>query len=225
MAGMAGGPGNADGSAGYGSAAPLALDVLTMGRVGVDLYPLQTGVGLEDVTTFGKYVGGSATNVAVAAARLGRSAAVITRTGADPFGRFIHRALRGYRVDDRFVTAVAGLPTPVTFCEVFPPDHFPIYFYRYPKAPDLEIRAAELDLAAICAAGVFWVTGTGLSAEPSRSATLAALRARGRAGSPCSISTTGRCSGRPGTRPGAGCRPPWNTPRSRWATWTSARPR
>ena len=182
MAGMAGGPGNADGSAGYGPAAPVALDVLTMGRVGVDLYPLQTGVGLEDVTTFGKYLGGSATNVAVAAARLGRSAAVITRTGADPFGRFIHRALRGYGVDDRFVTAVPGLPTPVTFCEVFPPDHFPIYFYRYPKAPDLEIRAAELDLAAIRAAGVFWVTGTGLSAEPSRSATLAALRARGRAG-------------------------------------------
>ena len=179
---MAGGPGSAGGSAGPGPAAPVALDVLTMGRVGVDLYPLQTGVGLEAVTTFGKYLGGSATNVAVAAARLGRSAAVITRTGADPFGRFIHQALRGYQVDDRFVAAVPGLPTPVTFCEVFPPDHFPIYFYRYPKAPDLEIRAAELDLAAIRAAGVFWVTGTGLSAEPSRSATLAALRARGRSG-------------------------------------------
>jgi 5-dehydro-2-deoxygluconokinase len=151
-----------------------------MGRVGVDLYPLQTGVSLDAVTTFGKFLGGSATNVAVAAARLGRSAAVITRTGADPFGRFIHQALRGYGVDDRFVSAVPGLPTPVTFCEVFPPDHFPIYFYRYPKAPDLEITAAELDLAAIRAAGVFWVTGTGLSAEPSRSATLTALRARGR---------------------------------------------
>ena len=189
---MAGGPVSTGGSAGSGlastgpastgPAAPVALDVLTMGRVGVDLYPLQTGVGLADVATFGKYLGGSATNVAVAAARLGRRAAVITRTGADPFGRFIHQALRGYQVDDRFVTAVPGLPTPVTFCEVFPPDHFPIYFYRYPKAPDLEISASELDLAAIRAAGVFWVTGTGLSAEPSRSATLAALRARGRAG-------------------------------------------
>jgi 5-dehydro-2-deoxygluconokinase len=64
------------------------LDVLTMGRVGVDIYPLQAEVALEDVTTFAKYLGGSATNVAVAAARLGRSAAVITRTGHDPFGRF-----------------------------------------------------------------------------------------------------------------------------------------
>jgi 5-dehydro-2-deoxygluconokinase len=158
------------------------LDVLTMGRVGVDIYPLQVGVALEDVTTFGKYLGGSATNVAVAAARLGRSAAVITRTGNDPFGRFVHHALKGYGVSDQFVTGVPGLPTPVTFCEIFPPDDFPIYFYRYPKAPDLEIRADELDYDAIRAARVFWVTATGLSAEPSRSATLAALEARGRAG-------------------------------------------
>jgi 5-dehydro-2-deoxygluconokinase len=158
------------------------FEVLTMGRVGVDVYPLQTGVALDEVETFGKYLGGSATNVAVAAARLGRRAAVITRTGADPFGRFVHKALRGYAVDDRFVTAVPGLPTPVTFCEIFPPDDFPIYFYRYPKAPDLEIRADELDYDAIRAAGVFWVTVTGLSAEPSRTATLAALEARGRAG-------------------------------------------
>jgi 5-dehydro-2-deoxygluconokinase len=160
----------------------MALDVLTMGRIGVDIYPLQVGVRLEDVTTFGKYLGGTATNVAVAAARLGRSAAVISRTGHDPFGRFVHQALRGYGVDDRFVTDVPELPTPVTFCEIFPPDNFPIYFYRYPKAPDLEIRADELDYDAIRQAGVFWVTATGLSAEPSRSATLAALEARGRTG-------------------------------------------
>jgi 5-dehydro-2-deoxygluconokinase len=158
------------------------LDVLTMGRVGVDVYPLQVGTRLEDVTSFGKYLGGSATNVAVAAARLGHRAAVITRTGADPFGRFVHQALHGYGVDDRYVTEVPGLPTPVTFCEIFPPDDFPIYFYRYPKAPDLEIRADELDYDAIRRSRVFWVTATGLSAEPSRSATLAALEARARAG-------------------------------------------
>ena len=64
-------------------------DVLTMGRVGIDIYPLQIGVGLEDVTSFGKFLGGSPTNVAVAAARYGRSSAVITRTGPDPLGRFI----------------------------------------------------------------------------------------------------------------------------------------
>src|SRR5215468_5522584 len=137
------------------------FEVLTMGRIGVDLYPQQVGVGLDEVESFGKYLGGSASNVAVAAARYGRRAAVITRTG-----------------DDRFVTPVKNLPTPVTFCEIFPPDDFPLYFYRLPKAPDLEIYPEELDLDAIAAADIFWVTVTGLSAEPSREATLTALKAR-----------------------------------------------
>jgi 5-dehydro-2-deoxygluconokinase len=157
-----------------------AFDVITMGRVGVDIYPLQIGVGLEDVTTFGKFLGGSATNVAVAAARYGRRSAVVTRTGADPFGRFVHRALRELGVDDRYVSDVPGLPTPVTFCEVFPPDHFPIYFYREPKAPDLVIEPDELDLPAIGTSKVFWTTVTGLSQEPSRAAHHAAWAARGR---------------------------------------------
>jgi 5-dehydro-2-deoxygluconokinase len=153
-------------------------EVLTMGRISVDIYPLQIGVSLREVSTFGKFLGGSATNVAVAAARYGRRAAVITRTGRDPFGEFLHDALRGYGVDDRYVTPVDGLPTPVTFCEIFPPDDFPLYFYRLPKAPDLEIHPDELDLEAIAAAEIFWVTVTGLSAEPSREATLTALKAR-----------------------------------------------
>lgn len=153
-----------------------------MGRISVDVYPLRVGVSLREVETFGKFLGGSATNVAVAAARYGRRSAVITRTGADPFGEFLHDALRRFGVDDRYVTAVPGVPTPVTFCEIFPPDDFPIYFYRLPKAPDLEIRAGELDLEAVRAAQVFWVTVTGLSQEPSRSATLAALQARARSG-------------------------------------------
>jgi 5-dehydro-2-deoxygluconokinase len=159
-----------------------ADEVLTMGRVGVDLYPMQAGVSLREVRTFGKFLGGSPTNVAVAAARHGRRSAVITRVGNDPFGAFIHDALRGFGVDDRYVTAVNGLPTPITFCEIFPPDDFPLYFYRFPKAPDLEIHESELDLDAVRTAEVFWVTVTGLSQQPSRDATLAALRARGRTG-------------------------------------------
>ena len=153
-------------------------EVLTMGRISVDIYPLQIGVSLREVSTFGKFLGGSATNVAVAAARYGRQVAVITRTGRDPFGEFLHDALRGYGVDDRYVTPVDGLPTPVTFCEIFPPDDFPLYFYRLPKAPDLEIYPEDLDLEAIAAADIFWVTVTGLSAQPSRDATLTALKAR-----------------------------------------------
>ncbi|ADI03915.1 IolC protein [Streptomyces bingchenggensis BCW-1] len=160
----------------------MPFEVLTMGRVGVDVYPLQTGVGLAKVTSFGKYLGGSPTNVAVAAARYGRTSAVITKTGADPFGDFVRTALDGYGVDTRFVGTSDIAPTPVTFCEIFPPDDFPLYFYRLPKAPDLDIQPEELDLAAVRDARIFWVTGTGLSEEPSRTATLAALEHRAKAG-------------------------------------------
>ncbi|MFD4408100.1 5-dehydro-2-deoxygluconokinase [Streptomyces sp. NPDC058246] len=159
-----------------------SFDVITMGRIGVDLYPLQTGVPLAQVESFGKFLGGSATNVAVAASRLGRTTAVITRTGRDPFGVYLRQALKEFGVDDRWVTPVDAYPTPITFCEIFPPDDFPLYFYRQPKAPDLEIRTDELDFFAIRAARIFWITGTGLSEEPSRSATLAALKARAKSG-------------------------------------------
>ncbi|KOU20053.1 5-dehydro-2-deoxygluconokinase [Streptomyces sp. WM6368] len=165
-----------------GTGDPLAFDLITMGRIGVDLYPLATGIPLAETETFGKFLGGSPANVAVAAARLGRRAAVITRTGADPFGGYLRSELRGFGVDDRWVSEVPGLPTPITFCEIFPPDRFPLYFYRLPKAPDLEIAVDEVDLAAVRAARVFWMTGTGLSEEPSRAATLAALEARARTG-------------------------------------------
>ncbi|MFI1968268.1 5-dehydro-2-deoxygluconokinase [Streptomyces cinnamoneus] len=157
-------------------------DLIAMGRLGVDLYPLQTGVSLAQVETFGKFLGGSAANVAVAAARLGRRTALISRTGDDPFGRYLHDALRDFGVDDRWVTPVAAYPTPVTFCEIHPPDDFPLYFYRRPKAPDLEIHPHELDLDAVRAARILWTTGTGLSEEPSRTATLEALASRAGSG-------------------------------------------
>jgi 5-dehydro-2-deoxygluconokinase len=156
------------------------FDVVAMGRANVDIFPLEVGVGLAEVAAFGKYLGGTPANVAVAAARLGRRSALIARTGADPFGAFVRHALAGYGVDDRYVSAVPGGQTPVTFCEMFPPDSFPLYFYRAPNAPDLQLHAEDLDLAAIRAAGVFWATVSGLSAEPSRTATLAALAARDR---------------------------------------------
>ena len=157
------------------------IEVLCLGRIGVDLYPLQVGVGLEDVQTFAKFLGGSATNVAVAAARHGRRTALLTRVGDDPFGRFALRSLAELGVDTRLVGTVPGSRTPVAFCELFPPDDFPLWFYRE-GAPDLRIAAEQLDLPSVRAAGVFWTTGTGLSVEPSRGAHLAALVARGRAG-------------------------------------------
>jgi 5-dehydro-2-deoxygluconokinase len=156
----------------------MSFDVITTGRIGVDIYPLQTGVGLEQVETFGKFLGGSATNVAVAAAKYGLNSAVITKVGTDPFGNFLIEELERLNVDTSYVGRDQNYKTPVVFCEIFPPDDFPIYFYREPKAPDMEISEAELDLKAISEAKIFWSTVTGLSQEPSRSANLAALMSR-----------------------------------------------
>jgi 5-dehydro-2-deoxygluconokinase len=156
-------------------------DVLAIGRSGVDVYPLQVGVGLEDVETFGKFLGGSAANVAVAAARLGNRSALISGVGDDPFGRYVRAELARLDVDNRFVATHGEFPTPVTFCEIFPPDDFPLYFYRKPSAPDLQIRADEVDADAVRTARLYWSTVTGLSEEPSRSAHFAAWSARERA--------------------------------------------
>lgn len=157
----------------------VELEMITMGRISVDLYPEQIGVSLTDVTTFAKSLGGSPTNVAVAASRLGRSAAVITKVGDDGFGEYLKTTLAGeFGVDTRYVGTDSNLRTPLAFCEIFPPDNFPLLFYREPKAPDMNLTTDDLDLGAIADVPLFWMTGTGLSDEPSRSATLAALSAR-----------------------------------------------
>lgn len=159
-----------------------AYDLITIGRVGVDLYPEQSGVTLAEVRTFAKFLGGSPTNVAVACARYGHSAAVITRVGDDGFGAFVRSALEGFGVDSRYVGTDPYLRTPLAFCELHPPDHFPLLFYREPKGPDMNLVLEELDLEAIQSARIFWTTGTGMSDEPSRTATLGALDARARSG-------------------------------------------
>ncbi|CCI53246.1 5-dehydro-2-deoxygluconokinase [Nostocoides jenkinsii] len=158
-----------------------STEVLAIGRVGVDLYPKESGRGLAEVSTFEKFLGGSAGNVAVAAARYGHTAALISRTGADPFGDFVRNSLREFGVHIEYVRADPTLPTPVTFCELFPPDTFPLYFYRYPTAPDLRIGPGEIPPVAVRDARLFWATLTGLSAEPSRSAHEEAWELRGRA--------------------------------------------
>src|SRR5215211_3236579 len=141
-------------------------EVITMGRVSVDLYPEQIGVTLADVETFAKSLGGSATNVAVAAARLGHRSALITKAGDDGFGQYVRSALEEFGVDTTWVSTDPELRTPLAFCEIHPPDDFPILFYREPKAPDMNLTVEDLDFDAISAVPLFWITGTGLSAEP-----------------------------------------------------------
>ena len=156
------------------------LEVMTFGRAGVDIYPLQIGVGLEDVESFGKYLGGTTANVAVAAARLGRRAAIITGVGNDPFGRYVRKALLDLSVDDRYVVTNFEYATPVTFCEIFPPDNFPLWFYRKPTAPDMQVKPSDIDFDAVRSTKLMWLSVSGLSEEPSRESHHAVLEARAR---------------------------------------------
>ncbi len=156
-----------------------SLDLLTVGRVGVDLYPQQNGP-LKDVTSFGKFLGGTATNVAVGAARLGRRTAVLTKVGADGFGAYVREALEGFGVDASYVGTSEDLRTPIVFCELDPPEDPPLLFYREPKAPDLTLTEDDVPWDLVESVPVFWVTGTGVSVEPARSTQLAMLERRGR---------------------------------------------
>jgi len=144
----------------------MTPEVLTMGRVSVDLYPEQIGVPLAQVRTFRKMLGGSPTNVAVAAARLGRRATVVTKVGTDGFGDYVREALAGFGVDPSLVGTDPELRTPLAFCELHPPDDFPLLFYRQPTAPDLQLRDVDLAAAPITEVPLLWMTGTGLSEEP-----------------------------------------------------------
>jgi 5-dehydro-2-deoxygluconokinase len=155
-------------------------DVLTVGRVGVDLYPQQSGVPLSQVSSFARFLGGTATNVAVAAARLGRRAAVLTKVGADDFGTYVRDALTGFGVDPQFVGTAPELLTPVVFCALDPPEDPPLLFYRLPVAPDLTLEPADVPWDVVRDVALLWVTGTGVSAEPARGTQLEMLRRRGR---------------------------------------------
>jgi 5-dehydro-2-deoxygluconokinase len=155
------------------------VEVAVMGRAGADLYPNQLETPLSKVRSFTRFAGGFAVNVATGLARLGAAVAIVSKVGNDGHGEFIREWLRGEGVDVRWLGTDPDHLTPLVFCEVFPPDHFPLLFYRSPTAPDWELRPGELDLDALGAIGFLVVSGTGLARSPSREATLAALEAAG----------------------------------------------
>lgn len=156
------------------------LEVLTVGRVSVDLYARETGP-MTEVTGFEKSIGGTATNVAVAAARLGHRAGLVTRVGDDSFGRYVRHALvNTFGVDTRFVGTDADLPTPLAFAELDPPTEPNIIFYRNPRAPDQNLTTDDVDLDVVRSVPVFWVAASRFAWEPSRSAVTEMLVERGR---------------------------------------------
>jgi 5-dehydro-2-deoxygluconokinase len=153
------------------------IDAVVIGRVGVDLYPNELSTPLRDVRTFTRFVGGFAGNVATGLARLGVSTAIVSRVGDEGHGEFVRDWLAREGIDVRFLRTDPHWPTPPTFCEVWPPDRFPITFYRRPTAPDWQIRPDDFDAETVAAAPLLYATGTGLAQSPSRETTLAVLAA------------------------------------------------
>jgi 5-dehydro-2-deoxygluconokinase len=153
------------------------IDAVVIGRVGIDLYPNELETPLSEVRTFTRFVGGFAGNVATGLARLGVRPAIVSRVGDEGNGEFVRNWLAGEGVDVRFLATDPYWQTPPTFCEVWPPDNFPLTFYRKPTAPDWQLSPEDFDAEEIAQAPLLYATGTGLAQSPSRETTLAALRA------------------------------------------------
>ena len=156
------------------------LELLTIGRVSVDLYADTPGAGFADPQRFEKSIGGTATNVAVAAARLGHRAAVLTKVGDDPFGDYVIAKLKSFGVDTSFVGRHPSLRTPLAFAALTPPEDPQLLFYREPAAPDLQLDPADVDSGVVADVEVLWVAGSALAQEPARATIIGVLETRRR---------------------------------------------
>jgi len=157
------------------------IELLTVGRISIDLYCGELGAGWHEAQTFTRAVGGSPTNVAIAAARLGRRAALYTKVGEDPFGEMAVKELRQFGVETRFVGVEPGLLTPLAFAVLDPPEDPPLLFRREPPVPDMQLRPGEIETEVARGAQILWISGGALSSQPSRSAVEALLGERRRA--------------------------------------------
>ena len=160
--------------------APMPLDVLALGRVSVDLYAQEEGSSFLDPQTFVKSIGGSPSNVAVAAARLGLDAAVVTAVGADPLGGYAVAKLAALGVDTRFVAVREDGSTPVVLVALDDPAEPTITFLRAPDAPDTRVGPADVDEHAVAGCRVLWISGSTLATGPTAATAMHWLRARAR---------------------------------------------
>ena len=156
------------------------LELLTLGRISIDLYCDQIGADWQAAETFSKAVGGSPTNVAIAAARLGHRTAVFTKVGADPFGEVAIGELRDFGVDTRYVSVEPGTVTPLAFAVLDPPEDPQLLFRRDPPVPDFQLRPDDVDPATVAEVPILWITASALSQEPSASTASGMLQVRGR---------------------------------------------
>jgi 5-dehydro-2-deoxygluconokinase len=152
-----------------------ATEVVVMGRLSADIYPTELRTSLRHQRSFIRYVGGFAGNVCTGLARLQVGTAIISKVGNDGHGEFIRDFLSREGVDVGWLGIDHTLNTPVVFCEIWPPDRFPLLFYRTPTCPDWEMTTDDFDVDAAADAPILLVSGTGLARENSLKAHMAAL--------------------------------------------------
>lgn len=145
-------------------------DVLCMGRSSIDLYSNDVGAPFEEITSFAALVGGCPTNISVGTRRLGLKSALLTGLGDDKVGDFIRRFLQREGVETRFSPTKPGRRTSAVLLGIEPPDRFPLIYYRDNNA-DIQLEIGDVLAAPVADSRLLLVSGTGLSKEPSRSAT------------------------------------------------------
>ena len=161
----------------------MTYDVLAIGRSSIDLYAHEIGCPITDVRSFDAYVGGCPTNVSVGTRRLGLRSALLTAVGDDQVGDFVTSFLDREQVETRFIPRKPGRRTSAVILTIQPPDSFPLTFYR-DNCADRALTPDDVARAPVADSRVVFVTGTGLSHEPARAATLQAASAAHTAGVP-----------------------------------------
>jgi 5-dehydro-2-deoxygluconokinase len=157
------------------------LDLLTVGRISVDLFSEQINTSFSQPQTFQKSIGGSPTNVAVAAAKLGHKSAIVTKVGVDPLGEFVVNKLQNFGVDTSFVKVAESGLTPVVLASQDPPEDPKIIFHRQPSAPDTQLVVSDIDGQTLQAAKNFWISACALSHGTTAESIFNWLEVRGRA--------------------------------------------
>lgn len=162
-------------------AATRSYDVIAMGRSSIDLYSNDIGAPFVDITSFAAYVGGCPTNISVGTRRLGLRSALLTAVGDDQVGEFILHFLHNEGVETRFIPHKQGRRSSAVVLGIEPPDRFPLTYYR-DNCADIELTIDDVLATPIAGSHALLISGTGLSKEPSRSATLFAAETAHREG-------------------------------------------
>jgi 5-dehydro-2-deoxygluconokinase len=155
-------------------------EALVAGRVGVDITPARPRTSLAEADTFVRAVGGFAGNIGIGLARLGVSTGLVSAVGADGHGEHVRAALAAEGVDTGAIAIRADARTQVAFFEAWPPDHFPVTFYRLPPAPDVQLIGADIPTEDLRQAPLMIVSGALLAEDPARTTVLEALARRAR---------------------------------------------